>query len=52
MSEDKQLSAAQMVRVTAENLNEMLLQMAGHIEALEKRIAEMELQIGNNTQTQ
>jgi len=52
MSEAKQLSAAQMVRVTAENLNEMLIQMAAHIEALEKRIAEMELQIGNNTPAQ
>lgn len=45
MSEDKKLSAAEMVRVTAENLNEMLNQMAAHIESLEKRIAELESQV-------
>ena len=52
MNEDKQLSAAEMVRVTAENLNEMLIQMAAHIDSLEKRIAEMEAEIGNHTKAQ
>ena len=52
MSEDKKLSAAEMVRVTAENLNEMLNQMAIHIESLEKRISELESQNGNNNTAQ
>ena len=48
-----------MLRVTAENLNEFLLQIAGHLEALEKelvrlqaRVTELEAVSGNDNSTQ
>ena len=48
-----------MLRVTAENLNEFLLQVAGHLEALEKelvrlqaRVAELETSSGNDNTAQ
>ena len=48
-----------MLRVTAENLNEFLLQVSNHLDALETalaqaqaRIAELEAQVGNDTTAQ
>ena len=48
-----------MLRVTAENLNEFLVQVADHLEALEaelvrlqSRVEELEASNGNNTEAQ
>jgi hypothetical protein len=48
-----------MLKVTAENLNEFLLQVAGHLDSLEKelfrlraRVAELESIDGDNTTAQ